>query len=175
MIKRFIRKKLISLVSDEKRKTAFKSLNTIHRLLILFDAADYNEIKRFIETLKQKEKKEVVACCYVSKKNPDTTLSDAILLRQKEDMNWMNIPSGAFINKLNQVHYDAVIDLSLNDNLAMEYVLANIHCSFKIGIRKKEFPLYDLTISSSDNDPLSIDYFGKQLLHYLKEIRSGNK
>lgn len=155
----------------------FKNMDKIKRALVLFEVSDYDTVKLFIDRLK-KMGKEVYACGYSSKKNGGLTIPNCILLRQKEDTNWMSVPSKVFLSTVSQPHYDAVFDLIIGPNPAMEYLLAYVPCSFKVGLKKKDYPIHDFSIfipseGETDKDPLSVEYLGKQILHYLQAIHPG--
>lgn len=174
MIDFIIRNKIKSLLANREEEPVFKSLEEINRVLVLFDVPEKEGAAKFINQLK-KLGKQVTACGYVSKHDGEVSLANCIVLHQKEDLNFFKIPSEGFFLRINQVEYDAIIDLTLTKNLTLEYLQLSVKASFRIGLKKEEEAFYDLAISipleeMPEEFVLSSEYLGQQILHYLQMI-----
>lgn len=64
---------------------------------------------------------------------------------------------------------DMLIDLTHNDCYAMQYLLLQHPCRFKVGIQGC-FPIYDMEFSASKD--IDISHIFDQMLFYLQIIRS---
>lgn len=175
----FIKRKVKKLIEDETRRKEFKNLKDIHSILVLFDTNEYDEADAIIERLKSLGKK-VNAMAYKDKKDEyDYSETPYYIVDSKTANDWFDNKLDELGEKIAQIPYDAVFDLSINQNPILEYLLANADSRFKIGLKKGNKSIYDLSISSlsvkDNNNLLKVRELGNQILYYLDSILSGER
>ncbi len=170
-----INRKIKKLAAHKKGKKHFQDLNAIRSVFVLFESSGYSEAEWFINHL-EKLGKNVSACGYVGKNDPDTYSQPFCrMIKDKIDVDRWKMPSESIIRELSAGSYDAVIDLTLENNKTIQYLLLTVDSPFKVGLRKNDAPLYDMTLSINHEDkdnPLTVRYLGEQILYYLQTIHS---
>ena len=173
-----LKNRIKKLIKKEKRGKTFLNLKDIQTILILFDTVNYEEVDTFIEQLKQMGK-SITCYAYKNKKDEyDYSETPYKIITQKE-------ASDLFENKLEDVaedlkknHYDALFDLTIRKNTTLQFLLVNANATLKVGYKKGNLRLYDLTIKTLDTNKeqenSKIRELGKQIIHYLTTIQSSN-
>jgi hypothetical protein len=73
-----------------------------------------------------------------------------------------------------------LLDLSLNENIPLQYIALYSNALLKIGVRKTSFPLYDFILDidsivanlKTDHLPIDLLYIFNQIIFYLKKNTS---
>jgi hypothetical protein len=68
-----------------------------------------------------------------------------------------------------------VIDLTIRRNIPLEYLLAHSNACIKAGLKKNDFPQYDLSITALpevETENLKVRELGKQIVYYLHTIHT---
>ena len=166
----FKKRRLKSLLKKNNRKHAFLDLDSIHSIIILFETSDYETVDSFVEEL-QSIGKSVKGYAFRTKKDIyDYSETNYTIVSSKENSNKSGMPSDELLEQIKSTHYDAAIDLTIKENLSLEYILAVANVTMAIGLKKNTLPLYDLSISKlPKGNPL--DELIKSILHYLKTIK----
>jgi len=174
LIERKIKK---TLKKKEQREKNFLTLKKMHTILVLLDTEDYEEADVFIDYLERIGKK-VTSYAYKRKNDAyDYSETPYIIIDYKDTANWFDNKLDKIAEEIKKVHYDALFDLTLDRNLALEFLVASANAAFKVGYKKSDnIRLYDFSISAlkinKDNENLRAREFGKQILHYLTTIKS---
>jgi hypothetical protein len=136
--------------------------------------ANYEEANIFVEKLK-KLKKNITVYAYKNKKDEqDYSKTLYRIITSKETDNLFNNKMNEIVGELEEKNFDAVIDLTTQRNFPLEYLLARAHASIKAGLKKNDFPQYDLAISALpdiENESLKVRELAKQIVFYLHTIR----
>jgi hypothetical protein len=135
-------------LEETPRERRFVSYAKAKSILILFES-DFNEknpyIRKMIAQL-QHDGKKVSAWGFIDKKEVITSiLPDFRILHHKQTDSFQK-PLISYINELDSLEYDLLIDLSLNQVLPLEYIAMYANASCKVGTRKIELPIYDFVI-----------------------------
>ncbi|MDR2085819.1 MAG: hypothetical protein LBP72_01465 [Dysgonamonadaceae bacterium] len=166
-----------ALRNREAQKKNFLSLKKIRNILVLLDTEDYEEADIFIDHLERMGKK-VTSYAYKSKNDVyDYSETPYIIIDYKDISKWFENRLDKIADEIKQIHYDALFDLTIKRNPALEFLVASANATFKVGHKKGDgIRLYDFTISSlkinKDNESLRTREFGKQILHYLSTIKT---
>ncbi|MDR0798591.1 MAG: hypothetical protein LBN18_02375 [Dysgonamonadaceae bacterium] len=171
ILKSQIRKQLKNN-SIEHRYLNMKDIGTI---LILFDTENYGEVDAFVKQLKRMGKK-VTAYAFKEKKDTgDYSGSPFQIVTDKEAYDWFKNHLKTLAEEMKKTHQDALFDLTIRENLALEYLCANADASIKVGFKKNNYPLYDLSFSAlnvkDNHENLKVRELGRQMIHYLSTIR----
>jgi predicted MPP superfamily phosphohydrolase len=149
-------------------------LKDIHSILILFDTANYEEANVFVEKLKKLKKKVTVYAYKSGKDTQDYSKTPYRIVTSKEVDSLFGNKINEIAGELEEKKFNAVIDLTTQRNLPLEYLLAHAHASIKAGLKKNDFPQYDLAISTLpdiEKDSLKVRELAKQIVFYLHTIR----
>jgi len=176
--KYFLRRKINKILKGSKREKEFLNLKEIKSVLLLFDTKDYSDAGLFIKQLKKMGKK-VKLCAYKDKRDGHNYSKILYNIVMDKDMNvWKSDSIKEIIGTLSLESYDLTIDLTLKENLLLQYILVSVNSSFKVGFSKTSLPVYDMVISFSpemeSNGIITVRELSKQVIYYLETISSGN-
>ena len=174
-------------LKETPRERRFVSYQKAKSVLILFES-DFTEknanIRKMINQLQQDGKK-VSAWGYIDKKEVITSiLPDFRILHHKQTDRFQK-PLISYINELESLEYDLLIDLSVNPIIPLEYIAMYANASCKTGIRKTDLPIFDFVIDvksqttvletdESIDSPLDENYVFDQIIFYLKSIQTND-
>ena len=173
MNKFILKRKLKKIYKKKLREKHFLNWKDIHTILVLFDTAHFDEATIFIDQLKKSGKKVSV---YASQKKGDLrdySNTNYRVLSEKEVSKWLNNPLHTIVKEMQKETFDLAIDLTLIRNLPLEYILANASVSITTGLKKIDFPQYDLAITTlftGEAESYQIRELGKQIVFYLDKI-----
>lgn len=166
----FIKKKVekqAAVLSGRKRK--YCSLEEARRLLVFYQEKDKEVVEPCLEMLRQM-KKQVVVCIYTSRTAAKPLPADYHILDCQKDVDIWGCPSDAKCKELKEINADILINLTGSDCYALQYILLQHDCPFKVGAKLGETDIHDLSISLTESD--DVKYLFEQLLFYLQTIRS---
>lgn len=167
----FIKKKIRKLALGlPARKRGFCTLKDARSILVFYRAKDKEAVESCLEKLRMMHKL-VSACLYVTDRVSDRSLpADYHTLDSKEDLTLWGFPKEDKCKEIKDIKADILIDLVGQDSYAMQYILLQHDCFFKVGAKQDETDFYDLSIRVTDRD--DIKYLFEQILFYLQSIRS---
>ncbi len=172
-----------SFLQNNPREKRFVNYENAKTILLLFES-DYSEknprIRRIIKSLINDGKK-VMAWGFIDKKEITTAILPDFRILHHKDTDFFAKPLSTFLNELAELHFDLLLDLTMNEVIPLQYVslYSNVYC--KTGI-KKSFPNHDFVVDISgvnDNDaenPIELDatYIYEQIIFYLKKIQTAD-
>lgn len=166
----FIKKKIRELSEAQSaRKHGFRSLKEARSILVMYQDKDIEAIEPCLETLRMLNK-QVVACVYLSGTSGGALPEDCHTLDAKADLTLWGFPKEPKSREIKELKADLLISLIEPDCYALQYILLQHDCTFKVGAKRGETDLYDLSILVTDRD--DIKYLFGQILFYLQSIRS---
>ena len=174
----FLVRKINRILRNSNREKKYLNLKEIRSILLLFDTQDYSDANFFIKQLKRMGKK-VKSCAYKDKNDTNNYSNILYNIVTDKDVNiWKNDFMRKTIDSLCADSYDLVINMTLKENLLLQYLLVSVDSSFKVGFSKTNFPIYDMVISFAPemefNGIVTVRELSKQVIHYLATISSGN-
>ncbi len=159
---------------SQKRTPVVNNLDQAKSVGIIFDAdteKDFDLAVNYLRLIKEEYGiYNVRAFGYYSKKHEMPYLKRSIQVDYftRKDLNWFNRPEGKFVNDFVKEKFDVLIDLSENDKLPLQYILAMSPALFKIGRYSNEnLSFYDMMV---DVKGKSLTYFIEQVTTYLTLI-----
>jgi len=176
--KYFLRRRINKILKNSKREKKFLNWKEIKRILLLFDTKDHTDAQLFMKRLKRMSKK--VKVCAYKNKNDKNEYSEILyeVVTEKDFNFWKNDSLKKTVDSLNSESYDLAINLTLQDNLFLQYLLVSVDATFRVGFCKTNLPIYDMVLSFSSemetNKIITIRDLSKQMIYYLETISSGN-
>lgn len=174
MLRFLLNRKTKKLLKNTNREKAFINWSQIHRILIVFDTNDYEEVDAFVEYL-EKNGKKVNAYAFKNKSdNYDYSDTPYLIVSKKETNDWTGESFYELTRNLEKETYDLALDLNLKRNAFLESILVNANAYLKAGYKKSDLPFYDLTITSLPVDNKKtvkpVMELARQVLYYLSTI-----
>ncbi len=170
----FVKNKIKKLCKDNLRERKFLSMDKIHSILIFFETTDYEVVDAFVEHL-EKMGKKVKGYGYKAKEDKyDYSETPFRIITHKIDTNSFGVPVNSLVEELSDQTYDVLIDMSVKENITLEYLVASSDISLRVGLKKNNLQLYDMSISRlpDNKDGSDCVELGRQILHYLTTIHS---
>ena len=152
------------------RQPHYQSYKSAKKILILFesDLLERNvQIKALIRQL-QDDGKEVTAWGYVAKKQIESGVLRDYRVLGLNDFNFWGVPQEYERQDIARDHYDLLINLNVNNLLAIRYLSLYADADFRAGQETEEPYLNDFMINTmGDNNPA---FLFDQIIHYLKQV-----
>ena len=166
----FIRRRISALSKNAAlRPHNYCSLSDAKSILLLFQSEDEKLIDVCVSKLKDKNIK-VIVCLYSKIPVCSESRDDSyFVIDMNDNLNMFYYPDEATNRHFSALQADMLIDLTHNDCYAMQYLLLQHPCRFKVGIQGC-FPIYDMEFSASKD--IDISHIFDQMLFYLQIIRS---
>ncbi|MBP7151081.1 MAG: hypothetical protein KBA43_00270 [Paludibacteraceae bacterium] len=179
-----IKNAAIKLSDSDFHEPKFLNYSDIHSILLLFEADDAEknlQLKKIVHLLKADGKKVTAIGCLRSKKlKTEFPIFENLTIVDKSMTDFFEKPRHSVFKIIDGNKFDALLDLSLNESIPLQYISLYSNALLKIGIKKTSFPLYDFILdidsilASLKAEQLSIDliYIFNQIIFYLKNIQS---
>jgi hypothetical protein len=155
-----------------KVATNISRARTVGILFSIDNEQYYDQVNRLIENLTN-QKKLVNAIAFVPSRNvPNYFIAKMkIDVLTSKNLNFFGVPKNSFIKDFINKNYDILIDLTITDNLPLDYIATVAQARFKVGrYRKRMLKVFDFLLKKSD-DMCDSDYL-KYLLDYLTKINT---
>lgn len=164
-------------LNNLKRNKKLVNLNEAKAVGIVYNVTNqeiFRKVKLLIKDLTT-TKRQVMAVGFVNKKSiPNYCVAaySGYYFDQK-DLNWFGGPKNDYIKEFINKEWDILIDLTMEDVFAIQFISGLSKSRFKVGrYSESHKKYYDLMIKV--NNSLSIDAFIEQILHYLLILKSNN-
>jgi hypothetical protein len=172
--------KQLKTVEREKRFVNYESARSV---ILLFES-DYleknSEIKQLIQTF-YNDGKKVMAWGYVQKKEISTAILPDFRILHQKDADFTGMPNDTFMRELEELNFDLLIDLSVNENKPLQYLALYANAACKVGTHN--YPgMFDVVIDvqqlKEENQLNEVDTTAIQiynhLFFYLKSIQTND-
>ncbi len=170
-----IRRLLRDLPQD--RKPIARNLGLARKVAIVYvveDEAAHNHVKNYVKRVKEELGiSNIMALGYSDQKVMPHFLHarlnfDAIC---QKDLNWYRIPQGNAVQNFMAEEFEVLIDLSLEDRLPVQYILAKSRARFKVGRwSESNKKILDMMIDMAGSR--SLPQLIQQVHHYLLMVNS---
>ncbi|MFR0676902.1 DUF6913 domain-containing protein [Dysgonomonas mossii] len=161
--------KINSAFRDNKRKHAFRNLESMKSVLILFSYSDWPTVAAISKDLAANGKKVILWTYQSTKKATGNTIFPAnVRIIQPQEVSFFQILNSSVLDEFKALEYDTLIDLTTTESKVYEYLLANNSSEFSIGIIKPDRPFYDFLVLKTDEMNLQETY--QQIKNYLSKV-----
>ncbi len=169
---------LTRLLKKKRRSKKFHNFSSAKSIGVIFNAStsdSYQCSKDFIEQLKLGNVK-VEGLGYTKKRKVNglasTAAQDGLKVFSIRDRNWYQKPTNNAVSEFTQNQYDMLIDLSLEQEFSVKYIMGTTDAEFKVGHELESNELiYDFVLDMKERNELP--FYIDQIKHYLKNIRNG--
>lgn len=174
-------------LDETPRERRFVSYDKAKTVLLLFES-EFTEknpnIRKMIYQMQQDGKK-VSAWGYIDKKEVATSILPDFRILHHKQTDFFQKPLISYINELESLEFDLLIDLSLNAVLPLQYIAVYANASCKVGVNKSDLPIFDFVIGidlptpDPENPdeivaPIDENYLYEQIIFYLKSIQTND-
>ncbi|MCD8194478.1 MAG: hypothetical protein LUD74_08050 [Tannerellaceae bacterium] len=168
----FIKKKVRELAATAaSRPHRFCPLGEARQVVLLFDQDQQQEATACMGLLRAKGKKVYGVIYQPAGANTLQELPPGwIAVSEKADLDLWHTPKSEVLSRINALAADILIDLTADGNHPMHYLLLNHPATFKVGISRTGYDLYDLAIVGKEGE--NIAGLFANMLFYLQTIRS---
>lgn len=170
-----IRRLLRDLPQD--RKPIARNLALARKVAIVYvveDEATHNHVKNYVKRVKEELGiSNIMALGYSDQKVMPHYLHarlnfDAIC---QKDLNWYRIPQGNAVQNFMAEEFEVLIDLTLEDRLPVQYILAKSRARFKVGRwSESNKKILDMMIDMAGSR--SLPQLIQQVHHYMLMVNS---
>jgi hypothetical protein len=160
-----------------ERKPIAKNLALARKVAIVYVANDetaYTHVKNYVKRVKEELGiSHIMALGLTDEKTLPHYLHprlnfEAITLK---DLNWYRIPQGNTVENFMAEEYEVIIDLSLEDRLPVQYIVAKSRARFKVGrYSESNKRILDMMIDMAGAQSLS--QLIQQVHHYMLMVNS---
>ena len=174
MIAKYYANYILNRLNDSSSKNRHSfNLNKSNSMAVLFDATDVNNIKivkDFVYSYSS-GKQKFSAMGYVNDRNISFDHFSILYFDYFSymNLNWFGKPCGHLITNFLDYEYDILIDLSLKNHYALNYLLKASTAKFKIGVSKKDITIFDQEINSDEISNLNA--LITQITDYLTQVK----
>lgn len=172
MFEFFLQNSISSAAKDYKREHSFLNFEAVNKVLILFDIQNWNDIIPVIDDLIQNGK-QVMAWTIQPKvpKGQSYHIKFPEYVRvidPSSDVNWKKLLRPEIISDFDNLKYDTLLDLTLTDNDYLLFLMLKNASRFCVGLREREYKLYDFIILKEDDKSIEETY--SEFKNYLDHI-----
>jgi hypothetical protein len=170
--KKYGNSQLSKMLKRRKHTAVAVSFDNVKRLGVIYPAneeARFRKLKSLMESLPEHIKFSTLG--YVdSKELSDFHIQPAeFRFFCQADLNWYYKPVSDTVRAFISTPFDVLIDLSKDNCLPIQFVLAETHARLIAG-RFQDDTVYDFMINPTENK--TDEYFFEQLIRYLKMIKT---
>jgi hypothetical protein len=170
-----IRKLLRELPQD--RKPIARNIALSRKVAIVYvveDEAAHNHVRNYVKRLKEElGLSNIMALGYSDQKAMPHYLHAKLNFEAicQKDLNWYRIPQGNTVQNFMAEEYEIIIDLTLEDRLPIQYILAKSRARFKVGRwSESNKKILDMMIDMAGSK--SLPQLIQQVHHYLLMVNS---
>jgi len=172
MNKFLLRRKIRKIATRSERERVYQNLKEIRSVMVLFDAKNFEEANLFIQHLK-KMGKRIKVFAYKTPKDIYAYQDKSFSIVYKDNMQDMKGESlTQIVNSLSKEKFDLVVDLTLEENLLLLYILVSTNSLLKVGFHKHTPWVHDIVISLAPGAEQNVKELGDQVIYYLSAISS---
>lgn len=161
---KYANKKLQKKEAEIQRKPEIPNLDTIKKVGVIWHP-EQKEAFHYLQEYFSKKQVIFRSLCVYNEKNEMAIDSNSIILK---DLNWWGFPKPGIIDSFAEMQFDLLLNISLEQNLALDYITLTTQAKFKIGWSPNEKNYFDLNINIVQNQDAL--YLAKQQIFYLGQL-----
>jgi hypothetical protein len=158
-----------------KRKVFYSAFNDVRKIGVVWDAsktAEFAGLSRFHQRMLDNKIDVTIFGYFPGKNLPDQyTAIRYLTCLKKDEINKFYLPESsdarAFINN----PFDILIDINFDRQFPLSYVTKLSRARFKVGLYQNETTDSPFDLMMNINNPVDIDSYLTQVIHYLEMIK----
>ena len=161
-----------------KRKVFYSNFSMTKSIGIVWDASiisDFPALSRFYQKMHEKNIEVKILGYFPGKELPNQyTAVRYLTCLRKADLNFFYHPVSSETDSFIRNKYDILIDINFKKLFPLQIISSLSNASFKVGLFDSgtSTDLFDLMMEI--NNPVDVDNYLNQIIHYLEMINSGN-
>jgi hypothetical protein len=161
-----------------KRKVFYSNFSMTKSIGIVWDASiisDFPALSRFYQKMHEKNIEVKILGYFPGKELPNQyTAVRYLTCLRKADLNFFYHPVSSETDSFIRNKYDILIDINFKKLFPLQIISSLSNASFKVGLFDSgtSTDLFDLMMEI--NNPVDVDNYLNQVIHYLEMINSGN-
>ncbi len=169
-------RRLLRDLSTDRRPIA-RNIGAARKVAIVYmveDEVAHNHVRNYVKRLKEElGLSNIMAMGFSDEKTMPNFLHaklnfDAIC---QKDLNWYRIPQGNAVENFMAEEYEIIIDLTLQDRLPIQYIMAKSRARFKVGrYSESNKKILDMMIDMAGSQ--SLPQLIQQVHHYLMMVNA---
>lgn len=167
----FIRKKKIDSAREKsKRERVLLNYDSIKEVLLIFNLVNWTEVQKVAEALRNDGKTVTLWSARPKDKTQIQTANGVRVIDSSKEATWTQPLAKTVIDEFEKLNYDTLIDLTIESENVLEYLLAINTGKFCIGLRKNDSKekVYDFTLLRKEEDDIFTTF--EQMKYYLGKI-----
>jgi hypothetical protein len=176
-IKEWLGRRRLVREAAADRKPIARNLGQVNKVAIVYlvtDEAAYKQVRNYVKKIKEELGiVRIMALGFVPEKELPHYMHAKLNFDAftRKDLNWYRIPGGNTVNNFIAEEYEVLIDLTLNDTLPLQYIVAKSRARFKVGrYSSTNRHLLDMMIDMAGTQ--SLPQLIKQVDHYLMMVNA---
>ena len=160
-----------------KRKVFYSNISLVKNIGIVWDASktdDFAGLSRFYQKMRERNIEVKILGYFPGKNLPDqyTAIRYLTCIRKKE-INFFYHPVSSETETFVRKKFDILICINFNKLFPLQYISSLSNAGFKVGLFESETvnPPFDLMMEVKN--PVDVEYYLNQIIHYLEIINSG--
>ena len=160
----FANRKLDRLISKTNRQIVFPNISTAKNIGVIWQPTQ----KEAFQYLKNYFNREQIIfrgfCVFEEITNPHQDTNTLTV----QDLDFWGLPKKEKIEEFTNIKFEILLNIALENNLALDYIIAHSKAKFKVGSSPNTTNFFDLNINIEENrDPM---YLAKQQIFYLSQL-----
>lgn len=169
MIDLFLNHKSKRFLRSFQRKKQWMNYGDMKRMVLFYDAIDYEKILRLAETLEQ-EGKKIEAWTYAANGLACNDYPANFFVITDKDLDFFYLPKTYIVRHLLGYPADLLLDLSTKPNALLRYSALLSPAKGKAGFRTEDVDKYDF-ILDNPNPLVSVEEKIESLFFYLRSLK----
>jgi hypothetical protein len=171
--KRFLAKK----IAKTKRKVSYSNINLVKNIGLVWDASkisDFSALSKFYQKMHDRSIEVKVLGYFPGKELPDQyTAIRYLTCLKKAELNNIYQPTSSEANNFISNRFDVLIDINFQKLFPLQYISSLSNAGFKVGLFDPEISDTSFDLMMEIKNPVDIENYLNQVVHYLEMINSG--
>jgi hypothetical protein len=160
-----------------KRNFSYSNINQVKTISIVWDASktsDFSNLSRFYQKMHDRNIDVRILGFFPGKELPDQyTAVRYFTCIRKSEINFFYVPSSTEVEVFIKTPFDILIDLNFEKIFPLKYISILSSAKFKIGLFDSESSSSIFDLMMEIKNPVQIENYLTQVIHYLEMINSG--
>ena len=168
---------LAKKMARTKRKVYYSNIGLVKRIGIVWDASKPDEfpgLSRFHQKMHERNIEVNILGYFPGKNLPDqyTAIRYLTCIRKKE-MNFFYHPVTYETNNFISNRFEILIDINFKKLFPLQYISSLSNAGFKVGLFESETMDTPFDLMLEIKNPVDVENYLNQVIHYLEMIHSG--